>query len=224
MTWVALVVLGGIVALDATSLGQLMLSRPLVAATLAGAIAGVPLEGALIGALLEALSLGILPVGATRYPDTGTGAVAAVGTLGLSGTPSVAPALLLAVVYGLVWQRIAGASVVGGRYLNERLVGAGRSGERPRLDILVEHRHIESMLIEMGRGVVITIGALAIGVFLLPLALSNWGLPHIVATLAVSVAVSGVLAGTAPLFAESMTARLFLLLGLAFGTLLLLVP
>jgi hypothetical protein len=40
----------------------------------------------------------------------------------------------------------------------------------------------------------------------------------------VSVAASAVLAGTAQLFAESMTARLFLVLGLAFGTLLLLVP
>jgi hypothetical protein len=224
LTWLALILLGGVVALDATSFGQLMLSRPFVAATLAGAIAGVPLEGALVGALLEALSLGILPVGATRYPDTGTGAVAAVGTLGLSGVPTVATALLLAVAYGLLWQRIAGVSVVGGRYLNERLVIAGGVNERPRLDRLVEHRHIESMLIDMARGVAITTVALAVGVLLLPFALAHWGLPQLIATLVVSVAASAVLAGTAPLFAESMTARLFLVLGLAFGTLLLLVP
>jgi hypothetical protein len=128
------------------------------------------------------------------------------------------------VAYGLLWQRIAGASVVGGRYLNERLVLAGGSGERPRLDRLVEHRHIESMLIDMARGVAITIVALAFGVLLLPFALAHWGLPQLIATLVVSVAASAVLAGTAPLFAESMTARLFLVLGLAFGTLLLLVP
>jgi mannose/fructose/N-acetylgalactosamine-specific phosphotransferase system component IIC len=221
LTWLALIGLGGIVALDATSLGQLMLSRPFVAAALAGALVGQPLEGALVGALLEALSLGILPVGAARYPDTGTAAVAAVGTLGLADVAASAPALLLVVVYGLLWQRISGFSVVGGRYLNERLVLAGNPGERPRLDRLIEHRHLESMLIDMARGVVITTAALLIGVPLLRVAIDYWALPPIAATLAVSVAAVAVLAGTAPLFAESPRGRLFLLLGLAFGSLLL---
>lgn len=221
MTWLALIALGGVVALDATSFGQLMLSRPFVAAALAGSIVGMPLEGALVGALLEALSLGILPVGAARYPDTGTGAVAAVGTLGLSGAPATAPALLLVVVYGLLWQRIAGASVVGGRYLNERLVLAGRPGERARMDRLIEHRHLESIVIDMGRGVAITSVALLIGAMLLRFALAHWALPDVAATLAVSVATAAVLAGTAPLFAGTARARLFLVLGLAVGSLLL---
>src|SRR5690606_8320052 len=102
-----------------------MLSRPFVAAALAGAIVGMPLEGALVGALLEAMSLSILPVGAARYPDTGTGAVIAVGTMGVSALAATPAALLLVLIYGLIWQRIAGASVIGGRYLNERLVLAG---------------------------------------------------------------------------------------------------
>lgn len=222
MTWLALIGLGGIVALDATSLGQLMLSRPFVAASLAGAIVGRPLEGALIGALLEALSLGILPVGAARYPDTGTAAVATVGTLGLSEVVATAPSLLMVVVYGLLWQRLSGISVIGGRYLNERLVLAGQPGERPRLDRLVEHRHIESMLVDMARGVIVTTAAMVIGVRLLPFALSHWALPGIAATLTVSAAAVAVLAGTAPLFADSQRARVFLLLGLVFGSALLL--
>ncbi|HEX6134829.1 MAG TPA: PTS sugar transporter subunit IIC [Longimicrobiales bacterium] len=223
MTWVALIVLGGIVALDATSLGQLMLSRPFVAATLAGAIAGVPLEGALVGALLEALSLSILPVGAARYPDTGTAAVAAVGTLGLAGVPATATALLLVVAYGVLWQRLAGASVIGGRYLNERLVLAGREVGPGRLDRLIELRHIESMLLDMARGVAITSIALVPGVLLLPPALAVWDLPPLVAALAVSTAAAAVLAGTAPLFTQSRRARVFLVLGLAFGAVLVVV-
>lgn len=219
MTWIALITLGGIVAVDATSLGQLMLSRPFVAATLAGGLVGMPLEGALVGALLEALSLGILPVGASRYPDTGTGAVAAVGTLGLSGVEPTAPALLLVVVYGLLWQRIAGVSVVGGRYLNERLVLAGRPGDRSHMDRLIEHRHLESIVIDMARGVAITSVAL-LGALVLPYVLARWALPGIAATLAVSVATVAVLAGTAPLFADSPRARVALVLGLAFGSLL----
>jgi len=223
LTWLLLIVLGGVVALDTTSLGQLMLSRPFVAATLAGAIVGLPLEGALVGALLEALSLPILPVGAARYPDTGTAAVAAVGTLGLAGVPVTAPALLLVLVYGLLWQRIAGVSVTGGRYINERLVFAGRADAQPRLDRLIELRHIESMLLDTARGIAITGVALVIGVLLLPVALEFWALPPRTATLAVSIATAAVLAGTAPLFTESRHARLFLVLGLAFGSMLLVV-
>ncbi|HEX6309862.1 MAG TPA: PTS sugar transporter subunit IIC [Longimicrobiales bacterium] len=220
MTWVALIVLGGIVALDATSLGQLMLSRPFIAATLAGAIVGMPLEGALVGALLEALSLSILPVGAARYPDTGTAAVAAVGTFGLSGVSASAPALLLVVAYGVLWQRLAGASVIGGRYLNERLVLAGREVGSAGLDRLIELRHIESMLLDMARGIAITSIALVPGVLLLPPALEIWDLPPLVAALAVSVAAAAVLAGTAPLFTQSRRARLFLVIGLVFGSML----
>ena len=223
MTLLALIALGGIVALDATSLGQLMLSRPFVAATLAGAITGRPLEGALVGALLEALSIGILPVGAARYPDTGTAAVAAAGTFGLSGVAPSAPVLLLVVVYGLLWQRVSGFSVVGGRYLNERLVLAGEPGRRPRLDRLIEHRHLESMVVDMARGVVVTSVALLMGVPLLLAFPAYWALPDIVATLAVSVAAVAALAGTAPLFADSARGRALLLLGLVFGSFLLLV-
>lgn len=221
MTWIALIALGGVVALDATSYGQLMLSRPFVAAALAGAIVGMPLQGALVGALLEAMSLSVLPVGAARYPDTGTGAVIAVGTLGVSALAPTPAALLLVLVYGLIWQRIAGASVIGGRYLNERLVLAGRPVGPAKLDRLIEHRHLESMLFDVLRGVVITSAALLIGRFALPLALSRWGLPPLAATVAISVATAAALAGTAPLFAESVRARAFLVLGLLFGAVLL---
>src|SRR5688572_6258915 len=155
--------LGGIVALDASSFGQLMLSRPLVAGALAGLIVGMPLEGALIGAMLEALSLSILPVGAAKYPETGTAAIAAVGTLGISGVPPTPASLLLILVYGLLWQRAAGSTVIGGRYINERLVRAGRSSTT-RMDRLIELRHLESMVLDVMRGTLITMVAQLLGV------------------------------------------------------------
>ena len=73
----------------------------------------------------------------------------------------------------------------------------------------------------MARGVFITTAALLIGVPLMRVAVEYWALPYIAATLAVSVAAVAVLAGTAPLFAESPRARAFLLLGLLFGSVLL---
>jgi mannose/fructose/N-acetylgalactosamine-specific phosphotransferase system component IIC len=220
--WILLVLLGGVVAIDATAYGQLMLSRPFVAATLAGALVGMPLEGAIVGAALEALSLSVLPVGAARYPDTGTAAVAAVGVLGLSNAAPVPPALLLVIVYGLAWQRIAGESVIAERYLNERLVRAGRPG-KARMDAMIEHRHIATMLLDLLRGFVITFVALAAGVLLVRWAVPLWSFPAEYAALAVSVAAAAVLAGTAPLFADSRRARVFLLVGLACGSALLIV-
>ena len=46
-------VLGGLLALDATSVGQFMISRPLVVGVLAGVVVDQPLLGATIGAILE---------------------------------------------------------------------------------------------------------------------------------------------------------------------------
>jgi mannose/fructose/N-acetylgalactosamine-specific phosphotransferase system component IIC len=219
VTLAALMVLGGVVALDATSFGQLMLSRPLIAGTLAGALVGAPLEGALVGALLEALSLTVLPVGAANYPDTGTAAVAAAGTLGLAGVDATAHALLLALVYGLAWQRVAGLTVVAGRYMNERIVRAGQPS-RARMDTLIELRHVETMLLDVVRGIAVTAAAVLAGVPLLRLAVAHWALPAPIAAVAVSLAAAAVLAGAAPLFAESPRGRVYLVLGLVCGSLL----
>lgn len=90
---------GTIVAVDLASVPQGLLSRPLVAATVAGAMAGDPLAGLLAGAVLELYALEVLPIGAARYPDYGPGAVAggaaaalipaasAIGVAGLVGLP-----------------------------------------------------------------------------------------------------------------------------------------
>jgi mannose PTS system EIIC component len=222
LSWTLLVVLGAVVALDATSLGQLMLSRPLVAGFLAGVLAGVPYEGALLGAMLEALSLGVMPVGAAKYPETGTAAVVAVGTLGLAAVPAVPAAILLTLVYGVIWQRLSGATVIAGRYLNERLVRAGRGDGGTRMDRMIEQRHVASMVLDLVRGVLVTIVGLGAGVPLLRALLPHWDLPPSVAAVAVSVAAAATLAGTAALFTYSRRAGLLLLAGLAGGSALLL--
>ena len=72
---------GVLVGLDMTSVAQSMLSRPLVAGTVAGTIVGDPAGGLMMGVLLELFALEVLPVGAARYPDCGLGAVAAVAVV-----------------------------------------------------------------------------------------------------------------------------------------------
>ena len=83
---VALLGWGTVVGLDLVSVGQVMISRPLVAASVAGALLGDPLNGATIGILLELFALEVLPVGASRYPDYGPASVAAAA-VAASGDP-----------------------------------------------------------------------------------------------------------------------------------------
>ena len=78
---------GVLVGIDMTSVAQTMLSRPLVAGTVAGLIVGDPAGGLMMGVLLEFFALDVLPVGASRYPDYGLGAVVAVAVV--AGSPSV---------------------------------------------------------------------------------------------------------------------------------------
>ena len=86
MGTVALLLLWGtVVGLDLVSVPQVMIARPFIAGTVAGAIVGDPASGALVGAVLELFALDVLPVGAVRYPDYGLGAVAAAATV--AGAP-----------------------------------------------------------------------------------------------------------------------------------------
>ena len=71
-------VLGGICYLDRTAAFQLMLHRPIVAATLTGWIFGDFMAGAQVGVVLELIYLVHLPVGASVPPDD-TGAAVFAG-------------------------------------------------------------------------------------------------------------------------------------------------
>jgi PTS system mannose-specific IIC component len=67
--------LGGLLGLDVVCFPQMMISRPLVGATLAGAFVGDTTTGLLVGATLELIALATLPFGASRYPEWGSAAV-----------------------------------------------------------------------------------------------------------------------------------------------------
>jgi mannose/fructose/N-acetylgalactosamine-specific phosphotransferase system component IIC len=67
--------LGGLLGLDVVCFPQMMISRPLVGATVAGAFVGDTATGLLVGATLELIALATLPFGASRYPEWGSAAV-----------------------------------------------------------------------------------------------------------------------------------------------------
>ena len=87
---------GSIVAVDLVTVPQGLLSRPLVAATVAGAMAGNLLAGLMVGAVLELYALEVLPIGASRYPDYGPASVAAGATVALVPPASIGVAGLVA--------------------------------------------------------------------------------------------------------------------------------
>jgi mannose/fructose/N-acetylgalactosamine-specific phosphotransferase system component IIC len=74
---VLLILWGTLVALDLVSVPQAMISRPIVAGTMAGWLVGDIEAGLRIGVLFELFALDVLPIGAVRYPDYGPATVAA---------------------------------------------------------------------------------------------------------------------------------------------------
>ncbi len=109
--------LGALLGMDVVTFPQAMISRPIVAATVAGSLMGNPGGGLIMGVVLELLALGMLPFGASRYPEWGSasvvgGATFAVYTDGLPG--ALAASLFAALVTALV----SGWSMVKLRRLN----------------------------------------------------------------------------------------------------------
>lgn len=97
---------GTLAGMDLVSWPQLLLHRPIVAATVSGAIAGDAAAGLLVGVVLELFALDVLPVGAARYPDYGPPAVAAAaGAAGLPATHAVALMIPVALVLGVAGGR-----------------------------------------------------------------------------------------------------------------------
>ncbi|MDH4350953.1 MAG: PTS sugar transporter subunit IIC [Gemmatimonadota bacterium] len=109
-----LVLWGIVTGVDLVSFLQAMVARPLVAATVAGAILGDPSAGVLIGMVLELFALEVLPVGGARYPDYGPAAVAACAVAAGRGPE----ALGLGVVVGLGLAQIGEWSIVALRRWN----------------------------------------------------------------------------------------------------------
>ena len=92
----ALVLWGTIAGVALATAPQALFSRPLVAATIAGLIAGNVEAGLLTVMVLELYALDVLPIGAARYPDFGAASVAA------AAAASLAPAELVPGIAGLV--------------------------------------------------------------------------------------------------------------------------
>lgn len=155
-----LLALGTWSALDGSSVGQILLSRPLVSGGLAGLAVGDPTLGLLVGGVLEAVHMVDFPVGAVRLPEPGPAAVPGVASAWiLSGPGGLAAGVLLA----LLLARLGGESVIRLRQLNERLLQAVLEG--PATPGAVAARHWLCVGADLARGAVLT--AVGLGAALL---------------------------------------------------------
>ena len=220
MNWAVIGIWGGVVGLDATSFAQTMISRPLIAATITGAIAGRPADGLLLGAILELFALVILPVGAARYPESGTAAVVATAAY-VAATPLLSPAvLLLAVLFALLWENVGGASVIIVRRFNERFVKLDNQSAAP--DRALERRHTIAVLVDFIRAVIVTLAGVVIGNLALRGLAQLWSRDAVVAPAILSIGIACMVGASLPLFGGLRAQKKAFGIGLACGLLILL--
>lgn len=204
---------GVLVGLDMTSVAQTMLSRPLVAGTVAGLIVGDPAGGFMMGVLLEFFALEVLPVGASRYPDYGLGAVVAVAVV--AGSPSVL-AMGLAGGLGLATAYVGGLGAHLARMLNGKDVAKHAASLAAGNASVVYGVHMRGLMRDAIRSaIVLSIGlGVAYGLrHVMPITLQGALYLRIAV---VGAAIAAVVSGTVRLTGRRVTMHWFVL-GLACG-------
>jgi len=219
-----LVLLGAVLGLDVVSFPQAMISRPIVAATLAGAFAGSPAAGLVVGVALECLALETLPFGASRYPEWGSASVVGglIGTRGADGAMLPDPgAWVIGVMAAIATAWVGGWSMVQHRKLIARWA-------RPRLGELAagSMRTVVSLQVYGLTADLLRAGGLTLLGLLVAWPISTWAIAAwrlgALETRGVLIVGAAAVAASAVwkvLHGYSVTRRLFVA-GLAVGTLL----
>jgi len=170
MELLAISLLGGLLALDGTSVGQFMVSRPIAAGALAGWALGDPATGVLVGAVLELYLLVSFPSGGARFPEGASATVVAVASATAVATPESAA---LGVAMGLVWGQVGGLSISLLRRMNGQFVP--EPGTASSQTVLIAHGL--ALLFDFVRGVLITLGGVLVGRSVVEAVAWGWRLP-----------------------------------------------
>ncbi|HEY5939832.1 MAG TPA: PTS sugar transporter subunit IIC [Gemmatimonadales bacterium] len=152
-----LLVWGTVVGLDLVSVPQAMISRPLVAGTVAGWLIGDVEAGLRIGVVFELFALDVLPVGAVRSPDYGPATVAAVA-LG-AGAPWEL-SLGLSTALGLVMALLGGWSLQIVRRWNARAIQRRAAALAAGESSAIRRLQYGALLRDAGRGLILTLGGI----------------------------------------------------------------
>ena len=187
--------LGALLGLDVVSFPQAMVSRPIVAATLAGAFIGHPQAGLLIGVVLELIALDTLPFGASRYPEWGSAGVVG-GALFAAQPPGMPGALPASLLAALLTASISGWSMVTlRRIIATRLERSRDSIEMGSRDALLS-LHLSGMSMDLLRGALVTTLGMMVFSPLVRAIVAVWGSDS-APSRAVVVVVAAIVAGGA---------------------------
>ena len=218
-----LALLGGVLGLDVVCFPQMMVSRPLVAATLAGAFVGDPAMGIFVGVTLELIALATLPFGASRYPEWGSAAVVGGAIAGALNTER-AGALSIGVLAALATAWVGGLTLVKLRvwvaWLARRRRPALDAGSRGAVISL----QLAGLTADAVRAAALTAGAYAL---LFPVAQATLGIWSLSEPLSrgfvVSIAAAVAAAAAWTIFHSARGARWYFAGGLIVGLFILFV-
>ncbi|MEO8194567.1 MAG: PTS sugar transporter subunit IIC [Gemmatimonadales bacterium] len=214
---IPIALLGAVLGMDVVTFPQAMISRPIVASTIAGAFIGNAPAGLVMGAVLELLALEMLPFGASRYPEWGSASVAG-GALYAAQQGDPAGGLATCLLAALITAMLSGKSMVWLRRLNASLAARERhaldSGSRDAIVGL----QVFGLSADLVRGFLVTFVAMVVFSPLNRAIVGSWGTDAQSSRGVVVIAVAAVSAGAMwKIFHSVSGARILFLAGLALG-------
>ncbi|MFM8603242.1 MAG: PTS sugar transporter subunit IIC [Gemmatimonadota bacterium] len=211
------IVLGALLGLDVVAFPQAMISRPIVAATAAGALAGNPLGGLTIGVALEFFALEAMPFGSSRYPEWGSAAVIG-GVLFGRVEVGTAGAMTVAVLIALIAAGIGGTSMHLLRRLNATVARRQQARIARGSGSAVTVVQLIGLTIDLIRAGLVTALILAIAIPLYDRALASFVLTPVISRAVVVGTASAVgLAAIWQVTQSTAGARWYLVSGLLVG-------
>ncbi|MBA3340969.1 MAG: PTS sugar transporter subunit IIC [Gemmatimonadaceae bacterium] len=213
--------LGALLGMDVVTFPQAMISRPIVAATAAGAFIGNAPAGLVMGAVLELLALEMLPFGASKYPEWGSASVVA-GALFAAQSADSPGALAACLLASLVTAMLSGWSMVRLRRLNASRAAREREELARGSASAVVGTQLFGLTADFVRGGLVTLIAMIVFSPLIRAIAGSWSTNPAYSRGAVVVIVAAVSAGAVwRIFHGVAHARLFFLAGLTAGAAIL---
>jgi mannose/fructose/N-acetylgalactosamine-specific phosphotransferase system component IIC len=213
--------LGAFLGMDVVTFPQVMISRPIVASTLAGAFIGNAPAGLIMGAVLELLALEMLPFGASRYPEWGSASVVG-GSLYASQHGDPAGALAACLFAALATALLSGKSMVWLRRLNASRAARERGALERGSNDAVTGLQLFGLSADLIRGFSVTLLMMLLFTPLIRAIVESWATDARYSRGAVVAMVAAVSAGAIwKIFHSVSGARILFLAGLAVGALVL---
>ncbi len=215
-----IILLGAFLGMDVVSFPQAMISRPIVAATAAGAFIGNAPAGLIMGAILELLALEMLPFGASRYPEWGSASVVG-GTLYAESWGSPAGALTASLLAALLTAMVSGWSMVKLRRLNALRSATVREELDRGSASAIAGLQLFGLTADLVRGALVTMVAMLVFSPIVPAIVGRWSVDARLSRAIVVGVVAAVAAGAIwKIFHSVSGARLLFIAGLAIGAVL----